>query len=359
MRRALQDGVRRGVFPGAVAAVGRPRGRARELALAWAGATGDGRRVGPRTVYDLASLTKPFVAMAALRLAERGVLSLDDRAEKWVAEIAGTPGGAATLRALLAHRGGMAAWGALHREVPEGLGADERRRWMIGEAARRGSGDARGTETYSDLGYFVASEAVARAAGASLRRVVEREVVTRLRHDPATHELAARHELDLRWARRPGAAPTELCAWRGRVVRGDVHDENCAAFGGDAGNAGLFGDARSTLAFAELVLAALEGRSRWLAPGTLRDALAPIPGGTHVVGWDTKSAASSSAGTLMGPGTFGHLGFTGTSLWIDPDARVTVVLLSNRVHPTRANELIRAFRPRFHDAVMAAASRTR
>jgi serine-type D-Ala-D-Ala carboxypeptidase len=149
------------------------------------------------------------------------------------------------------------------------------------------------------------------------------------------------------------AAPTEWCEWRGRLVRGEVHDENCAAFGGIAGNAGLFGTAHGMAVFGRAVLDAYLGRNTFLPQSLLERALLPREGSSLRLGWDAKSPNESSAGKRMGPRTFGHLGFTGTSIWCDPDKDIVVVLLTNRVHPSRANERIKGFRPGFHDSVLA------
>jgi CubicO group peptidase (beta-lactamase class C family) len=147
-------------------------------------------------------------------------------------------------------------------------------------------------------------------------------------------------------------APTEHCEFRGRVVRGEVHDENCAAYGGIAGHAGMFGRADAVLDFGLAMLDALAGRSCWLDQALVRWAVRPRPGGGHVVGWDTPSAQGASAGSLFSLRSFGHLGFTGTSIWCDPTRGLCAVLLSNRVHPTRENIRIRTYRPRFHDAIV-------
>jgi CubicO group peptidase (beta-lactamase class C family) len=133
------------------------------------------------------------------------------------------------------------------------------------------------------------------------------------------------------------------------LLRGEVHDENCYAFGGVAGHAGLFGTCDAVLSFGLAMLAALEGRTSWLDQALLRWALTPRGEG-YLLGWDRKSAVGSSAGDQFSAHSFGHLGFTGTSLWCDPSRRRAAVLLSNRVHPSRDNIAIRAFRPRFHDA---------
>jgi CubicO group peptidase (beta-lactamase class C family) len=140
------------------------------------------------------------------------------------------------------------------------------------------------------------------------------------------------------------------------VNQGAVNDDNAWAMGGAAGHAGLFSTALDVAALGQAWLDALRGR-RSIVPADAAAAFArrdPTPGSTRALGWDTPSAQGSSLGTRLGRGrrgAIGHLGFTGTSLWIDVDAEVVAALLTNRVHPTRENERIRAFRPRFHDAV--------
>jgi CubicO group peptidase (beta-lactamase class C family) len=149
-------------------------------------------------------------------------------------------------------------------------------------------------------------------------------------------------------------AATELCPVRGRVLRGEVHDDNAFLLGGVAGHAGLFASAADVEAFATATWRAWQGeRAGPLDPGVVRAFLAypPAQGGTHVLGFDTPSATGSSAGSRHPPRLVGHLGFTGASFWLDLDSGVAVVLLTNRVHPTRTNARIQAFRPALHDAV--------
>jgi CubicO group peptidase (beta-lactamase class C family) len=142
--------------------------------------------------------------------------------------------------------------------------------------------------------------------------------------------------------------------WRGRLLVGEVHDENAAALGGIAGHAGLFGTAAAVGSYARHLLQVLEGRAGVFRRATLEGFVskrADIPGSSRALGWDTM-LPTSSCGTLMSARAFGHTGFTGTSLWVDPEKDVYVVLLTNRVHPTRANEAIKQVRPTVHDAVM-------
>jgi serine-type D-Ala-D-Ala carboxypeptidase len=343
-------GLRERVFPGAVVAVGRltSRGHARVMACGGVLAAGEAK-VELATPYDLASLTKPVVALTALRLSQRGVLDLQRDAAYWLPELEGTRGGAASLTELLSHRAGLAAWMPLWQQGDAPFGSDARKAQMLLAAASQpAEGVPEGSCLYSDLGYLVAGEAIARAAGLGLDQVVRREVTGPLGLDPQLYYAASLRDRSTLLAT---VAPTELCPPRSQVARGEVHDENCFAFGGVAGHAGLFGSAAAVLALGLEVLQALEGRSRWLDQGLLRWALRARGTGGYAVGWDTRSAQHSSAGELFSEQSFGHLGFTGTSIWCDPTRRLCAVLLSNRVNPSRENVAIRAFRPRFHDAV--------
>jgi CubicO group peptidase (beta-lactamase class C family) len=349
--RMLQEGVATGVFPGAVAAVGQLKDGGSVRLEACAGVLEPGGAAVERdTFYDLASLTKPVVATLALRLSQRGVIDLHAPAARWLPELSGLPGGEASLAQLLSHRAGLVAWEAFYQQIPDVPGSDAAQRFVLQAAASRAQPVALPGSAYSDLGYLVAGEVLARAAGLALDGLVLREVAEPLGIADRLFYAASLPDA-AREALRARVAPTELCALRGRLPRAEVHDENCAAFGGICGHAGLFGTAQAVLEFGLAWLAALAGRSGWLDQALVRWALSPLPGGGHVVGWDTRSGEGSSAGALFSERSFGHLGFTGTSIWCDPVRELCAVLLSNRVHPTRENIAIRAFRPRFHDLV--------
>jgi len=156
---------------------------------------------------------------------------------------------------------------------------------------------------------------------------------------------------------RPRIAPTEIDPWRGRLVHGEVHDENTFGLGGVAPHAGLFATARSLGAFAQMMLnGGAYGGRRLLNPATValftrRANL--VPGSSRALGWDTPSQPSA-AGRFFSASSYGHTGFTGTSLWIDPERELFAILLTNRVHPTRDNPKIFELRPAFHDAVAEA-----
>lgn len=357
-RRLLAAGVAGQVFPGAVACVSwRTRAGQLETAEAFAGVTGPpaqpGKPVNDETPYDLASLTKPLVAAIALRLVARGALTLETRADALMPDARGTPGGAATLEQLLTHRAGLAPWGGLYLDVPHDPGSSAARRWIIAEACRRPDEGPAGKSVYSDLGYMIAGEMIARAAGRDLDELLTIEIARPLHiaEDQLVYAGALPPEKRADLARR--CAATERDDWRGVLVRGEVHDENCSALGGVAGHAGVFATARATCAFGRAYLDAKEGRNEFLPKALVERALAPRPGGSHRLGWDGKSAEQSAAGKRISAQSFGHLGFTGTSMFCDPVRDLVVVLLTNRVCPSRANEKIKGFRPAFHDGVVA------
>jgi serine-type D-Ala-D-Ala carboxypeptidase len=226
-------------------------------------------------------------------------------------------------------------------------------------AALREAADARRTDArgdppaggfpplYSDLGYLLAGVALAREVGARDAG----EAIARLVLEPLSiaDRAGTIRDLAARGVRGP-FAPTETVAWRGGSVVGAVHDENAWALTGlgGSGHAGIFGTVDAVLTFG---LAVLDG----IRAGELEWLVRERPGGTLRAGFDGKSPEGSSAGTRMGPRTVGHLGFTGTSLWIDPDAGAVVSLLTNRVCPTREHVAIRTARPWAHDALFAAA----
>lgn len=352
--RLMKAGVAGHVFPGGVACVGWSEGgEARYASVAAGKLSADDDDVTVTTPYDLASITKPFVAMTALRLVGHGKLSLDTRVDSIVADVRGGTGGLATLGSLLSHTSGLSAWGGLYLDVPHDPGTPAARRWILSEASRRPhDGDTR-LPIYSDLGYIIAGEVVARCGGDKLDRVLAREVTDSLGiTDEIFFPSAMPSERRAQIAR--AAAPTEWCEWRQRMVRGEVHDENAAAFGGVAGNAGLFGTAHGVAVFGRAMLDVLSGKSTLVDQTLLQNALTPVAGTSLMMGWDGKSIDASSAGKRMSDATFGHLGFTGCSLWCDPKLDVVVALLTNRVHPSRANERIKGFRPGFHDGVLAA-----
>jgi len=294
-------------------------------------------------VFDLASVTKPLTATVALAAVARGELSLDTSVAEVLPELAGTPAAGARVHELLSHRAGLPAWGALYRDAslsftPERstpmLALPPLASLLLRAASRRDQGVG---EVYSDLGYVLLGAMLARRLG------------------PLPELWRAHTGIGGPPPELVSVVPTEDVAWRGGVIRGRVHDENAFALeeaGGDPGHAGAFATAEQLVAFGESWLASLAGHGR-LPAALANEAIRPREGGTHRLGWDGRSGPAPSSGRRFGARTFGHLGFTGTSVWIDPDQALVFVLLTNRVHPTRANDRLRAARPRVHDAVLA------
>ena len=365
IQAALQSAVGDGVFPGAQLAV-RLRGELQCVAIAGQlSSEPPGLPVQPSTIYDLASLTKPLAtATSILLLIQRAKLSLEDPVQQILEELDGTPIGQATVRDLLTHRSGLPGWRPLY-ERPDARGhvsglydevplsnqqvlhmiRDEPLIYACGERC-----------VYSDLGFMLLGFLVERLSGMGLDRWCEEAIVRPLGAAPLMYcptsgqaqPGVARSTIDV-----SRIAPTEQDEWRHRLLCGEVHDENAAAMGGVAGHAGLFGTAESVLAVSGTWLRGYHGRESILDETLVRQFTTRQESAARsswALGWDTPSPPSSS-GSHFSEQSFGHLGYTGTSLWIDPLCELEVVLLSNRVHPSRRNEKIKIFRPYIHDLV--------
>ncbi len=320
-------------------------------AAAGSGASWAREEAGSTHLFDLASVTKPMTAVA---LARSGV-DLAAPLGAFVAEARGTPSEAVPLEHFVSHRAGLDAHRTLFAPLLEGRAVVRAEALRQAALARRPDAAGRAppegfAPLYSDLGYLLVGEALARATGAHDAG----EAIARLVLDPLGISDEAGTVRDLAARGVSGSfVPTEDVAWRGGVVSGAVHDENAWAVSGEggSGHAGIFGTLHAVLSFGQAVLDALDGLGGPLGDHDLGWLVKPRPGGTLRAGFDGKSAEESSAGERMSARAFGHLGFTGTSLWIDPDAKVVVSLLTNRVHPTRNHIAIRAARPWAHDAL--------
>ena len=306
------------------------------------------------TLYDLASVTKAVVALAFVRLASRGEAHLASTLGTVAAACASCPSADATFEQLLSHRAELPAWRPFYRSVAPERPAQGGTREGVLAAVRATEREASGSlARYSDVGYILLGEALAAVACNDLPSTLRREVA---------EPLGLAGVLQYRGVRDADAseriAPTERCAWRQRVMQGHVHDENAYALEGVSGHAGMFGTARAIAEVGRASLASLGGDATWFVPTWMARMVEGRPGGSHRLGWDGKSDEGSSAGVRMSRATFGHLGFTGTSLWCDPEANVAVALVTNRVHPTRDGAGIRELRIAVHDAVMHAVAPT-
>jgi CubicO group peptidase (beta-lactamase class C family) len=373
VRDQLQEGLTRGIFPGAVACVVMGR---RVLAL---DAVGFAQIIPPRrplkahTIFDLASLTKPLATTTAiLQLCARELLELDAPVATYLPSFANGGHALITIRHLLTHTSGLPAWEMLY--LPSPLRADGRRAAAcrsVAEAVERISATPTSAPPgakvdYSDLGFIVLGHLVALLSTQAL------DVYTQ-------HHIA--RQLGLRTLRfRPPASWRRRCAatemgnayeraraveqglvddfrWRTHLLCGDVHDGNAYYLGGGvAGHAGLFGTAHDVARIGQMLLhgGVLAGR-RILPAGIIADATtdqtAELAGNGRGLGWAVSQPWFGRRASAV---AFGHTGFTGTSVLVDPARKAVIVLLTNRVHPSAESTAIVEFRPAFHDAVLEA-----
>lgn len=300
----------------------------------WGGQPLDGSEL-----WDLASVTKPIVGLAVMALVERGALTLDDTVGTHLPEYRGGDKDHLTVRQLLTHTSGIPGQVPLYRDHPT--------RARLLDAIRLLPLTAEpGTRVqYSSQGFIVLGLIAEAAGGQPLEELVERLVCAPLGMDHTVFRPDA--------AGRARAVATEDCSWRGRPVVGEVHDENAVVLGGAGGHAGLF----APLADMERLGVALAGGGRGLLrPDTFALMTAPHTDGLtlrRALAWQGQDPVGSPVGSAFGPESYGHTGFTGTSVWVDPAAGRYAVLLTNRVHPTREGDGIGAVRRAFHDAAAA------
>ena len=335
-----------GAFPGAVLAVGR-HGRLAVLAPVGVYAVSDRRPVQAGTIYDLASLTKVVgLTSACMLLVDEGKLALDAPVQHYLPEFTGPMKDRVTIRHLLTHSAGLVADLPLYdstRTRAAALHAVDTTTLLAPPGT---------TYRYSDLSAIVLMQVVERLAGEPLGRFLARRVFGPLGM-PATRFLPPPE-----W--RDRIAPTENdTVFRHRLLVGEVHDESAARLGGVSGNAGLFSNALDLSRFAALLLngGAWDTlqliRAETVAEFTGRQNVPP--GSTRALGWDTPSDSGySSAGAKLSRRAFGHTGYTGTSIWMDPERDLFIILLTNRVNPTRANNAILRVRSQVADLVVDA-----
>ncbi|MBI5579125.1 MAG: serine hydrolase [Deltaproteobacteria bacterium] len=348
--RLMQQAVADSVFPGGVILV------SREHRVLFCRAYGHANRLTRRTMtattlFDLASLTKPLATtLAVMLLYQRGRIDVAAGLESVLPAFAGSDKAGVTLAQLLSHTSGLPDYRPYHaqlatrpfRERPSALQELLRREPLAHRPGER--------VLYSDLDFMILGWVVEAAGGKRLDRFVAEEVYAPLGVDDLLF-------IDLQRGRPAAAfAATEACSWCGRILEGEVHDENAHVLGGVAGHAGLFGTAAAVDGLIAELLQAYHGpaAARLYHGATVRRFLARVPGTDKTLGFDMPTPPNPSCGRFFPETSVGHLGFTGTSFWVDIERRIRVVLLTNRVHPTRANTAIRAFRPAIHDAVMRA-----
>ncbi len=331
-------------YPGAVLAVGR-HGRLALLAAVGHYAANDARPVTPGTIYDLASLSKVVGwTTACMQLVDAGKLDLDAPVQRYLPEFRGPGKERVTIRHLLTHTAGFPP------DLPLWTGTRSRAEALqLVDTAPLESVPGE-KFVYSDVSAIVGMQVVERITGEPIDRYLAAHVFGPLGM-PATRYVPPKN-----W--RPEIAPTEVDTFfRHRLLIGEVHDESAARLNGISGNAGLFSNALDLSRFATMLLAGGAWDTLTLIHAETVDAFTRRqdipPGSSRALGWDTPSQPSS-AGTHLSARAFGHTGYTGTSMWLDPQEDLFIILLTNRVNPTRNNIRILRVRPRVADLVATA-----
>jgi CubicO group peptidase (beta-lactamase class C family) len=360
VKQLLNKGVNENVFPGAVIKVVRDSQIVFDYATGFYSLYPVKRKISKDTIFDLASLTKVIVTTSAIMLlVQEKKIKLDEGLSTYL-EVNSEDKGSITIRQLLSHSAGFSAWKPIYREVE-----DEEARCGVRIA---GSSNARdlflkgildeplaykpGTGSiYSDLGFILLGFIIENVSGESLDKFAYNRLFRPL---GMKSSFFVRHFEDK--VHKKKIAATEDCKWRKRVICGEVHDENAWSLGGVAGHAGLFSSAGDLAIFAEEIINSYYGRGKIFKKGVTKGFFTKvdIPSSTWALGWDTPTEGSSTSGRYFSRQTIGHTGFTGVSLWIDLKKMLAVILLTNRIHPSRDNIKIKEFRPLIHDAVMEA-----
>jgi len=308
------------------------------------------------TVFDLASLTKVLATTTALMLlVEDGKLALDEPAAKWLPHFAERGKEGITLRHLLTHSSGLHPWRGFHeslieRERKKGetwIGTPAAKDWILESICRSVPVHEPGTAAvYGDLDFIVLGAVVEAASGLTLDQFCRERIFEPLGMASTRFLPGGASE-----AERRGIAATENCPWRGRIVWGEVHDPNASAMGGVAGHAGLFAPADDVVRFADALLDVWHERGDFVPRARLVEFATrqDLPAGSDwALGWDTPTPGASSSGRHFSKQSIGHLGFTGTSLWIDFEAEAVVVMLTNRIHLVAKKSKF-TLRPEIHD----------
>ncbi len=351
----LQQGIKKGVFPGGAAVVFSGQGRKRIQGIAASGRTRQdemGGRIDKNTFFDLASLTKPLATTLLIyNLVEQGIIDWNYKYKDISKRKTPLDKENISVAHLLSHSSGLSAYRP-YFELFKPESGEENKEKIISLILKDPLEYDTGVECrYSDLGFILLGDGIEQVTGQSLD-ILFTEWITKpleISEELFFLPLPEKKKLDIK------CAATERCKWRNRIIQGEVHDEHCFLMDGVAGHAGLFGTINAVGQLCSSILEGWQGRKKLLPVGrnVLSEGLKKkYEDKTWCLGFDTPSTGYTSAGKFLSKKSIGHLGYSGTSFWIDPERDTGLVLLTNRVHPNRENTKIRQFRPWFHDRVM-------
>jgi serine-type D-Ala-D-Ala carboxypeptidase len=367
VEKAMEEAVATRVFPGAVLLVNKDGQVVYHRAFGNRSLEPEVTPLSEDTIFDLSSLTKPLAtATAFLHLVRDRKLLIDDRVTRLFHNFGVHGKTHVTFRHLLAHCSGLPGWRPYYKEIIK-VERGGRVNFLCSQGAKqhvfemihreKPESDPGRNVVYSDLGFMLLGEAIEEISCLTLDRFCQERIFK-----PLGLRSTSFIDLSLVRTRRlvpvtDMIAPTERCEWRKKIICGEVHDDNAYAMGGLAGHSGLFSSAADVNVLLSRLRDAYFGKGSLLPEAIMREAFTrdrTVAQSPRTLGWDTPAATGSAAGTRFSKNTVGHLGFTGTSMWLDLDKAVHVVLLSNRVHPSRNNDKIKDFRPVIHDLVMEA-----
>lgn len=344
----MKQAVSNKVFPGGVLLVSTAGSEIFFQAYGYANIF-SGRQMTSHTVFDLASFTKPLATtLAIIKLISQQKLELGQHLGSILSQFNSTDKGRISIENLLYHNSGFPDYRPYYKllcKLKPNLRKDALRELLAKEPLINPPGKE---VMYSDIGFMILCWVIEQVSGNRLDRFVTKEI-----YHPLGLENLFFVDLDLT-PRQVKFAATELCSWRNILLEGAVHDDNAYVVGGIQGHAGLFGTAKDVLSLlSELMAAYLGSPSTGVFDTDLIQSFFKRQEHTgRALGFDIPSPVGSSCGQYFSKETVGHLGFTGTSFWMDLDRRVIIILLTNRVHPSRDNNKIKAFRPKLHDRVM-------
>ena len=309
------------------------------------------REMSQDYIFDLASLTKPLATTLVLsKLIEKGQLFLNQRIDSIIGEFKGTDKAGITVDMLLRHTSGLPAYREYYKKIIKQRGNQRQylRQLLINEPLENRPGEC---QLYSDLGFMILSWIIEKVACKRLDSFVSKEIYMPLGiNDLFFIDLDLKDKIFEKYQKKIVA--TQQCPWREKILVGEVDDDNAWAVGGVEGHAGLFGNADSIHKLCCEILNALQDKpTKVLSHDIIKIFVQKQKSYDMVAGFDTPSQTHSSSGTFFSQSSIGHLGFTGTSFWMDPETSLITVLLTNRVHPLRSNDGIRKFREQIHDLI--------
>jgi CubicO group peptidase (beta-lactamase class C family) len=354
----FQEAVSEKIFPGAALGIRQLSGNKRKIFIKTYGKRSYEENISDpvleSTFYDLASLTKPLATtMSILCLMREGKINLEDKVSNILPEMVSEEKKAITIQDLLSHSSGLPAYRPFFYELAKIEENKKRKKNLLKLIDQAELVYQTGEKSiYSDLGFMLLGMIVEKRSRKSLSAFTLEKIYKPLAVQENIFFAAKRRKKKM-----DVYAPTEFCPWRKKILVGQVSDENCYILGGVSGHAGIFGNIEGVMKMCGFLLDVWKNKEKMenISSKQLQFFLTrrqEIKNSTWALGFDTPAQEGSSGGKYLSPKSVGHLGFTGTSFWIDPDRELVMVLLSNRVHPSRENGKIKIFRPLFHNTVI-------